>query len=333
MKPLLQDLTLEHVSCNLCGSKDAQFALRLKDRFYNLPGEFTMVRCRQCGLFYLNPRPSESSMPHYYPETYYSYENFAAIPVRTHFSGFTGYLKRKIFDMHSLPGSALRFFFVQWHSNWRWFYAANPTVQKGRMLEIGCGAGQTLLFFKQFGWEVVGSDISSEAARTGAQNGITILRGDAAYKTLPQNSFDFIWMSHTFEHLRDPRAMLELCKKILKPEGKIVLTIPVADALAPWLFRSYSPVWDTPRHLTLFTAETLQKMSQECGFKCKILSRNCGPAILLTSYRHWLQDRAGKSYQSFGIAEKILMPLFSILAFFIHLIGQGEELSVELRHD
>src|SRR5262249_60566162 len=40
--------------------------------------EWTLVRCRKCGLIYLNPRPGPSNLASYYPRTYYAY---AASPV------------------------------------------------------------------------------------------------------------------------------------------------------------------------------------------------------------------------------------------------------------
>ena len=48
---------MEHVSCCVCGARDAGPYVEAWDRSHGQPGVFTFVKCRRCGHVYLNPRP------------------------------------------------------------------------------------------------------------------------------------------------------------------------------------------------------------------------------------------------------------------------------------
>ena len=48
---------IENVSCPLGCIKGDEIVLTGRDRLHDLPGEFTVVKCRSCGLMRTNPRP------------------------------------------------------------------------------------------------------------------------------------------------------------------------------------------------------------------------------------------------------------------------------------
>jgi hypothetical protein len=63
---------MELVSCDLCRSDQSELVTRQRDLLLEVTqDEFTIVRCRQCGLIYLNPRPSKDLLSSYYPPVYY----------------------------------------------------------------------------------------------------------------------------------------------------------------------------------------------------------------------------------------------------------------------
>src|ERR1700752_81908 len=63
---------MELVSCDLCRSDQSELITRQRDLLLEVTQEeFTIVRCRQCGLIYLNPRPSKDLLGSYSPTVYY----------------------------------------------------------------------------------------------------------------------------------------------------------------------------------------------------------------------------------------------------------------------
>src|SRR5437660_12675977 len=69
------DLALESVPCPAgCPPMD-EVVVRGRDRLHGLPGEFSVVRCRTCGLMRTNPRPDPESIAHFYPDEYGPYRD------------------------------------------------------------------------------------------------------------------------------------------------------------------------------------------------------------------------------------------------------------------
>src|SRR6184192_918198 len=63
---------MESVCCDLCHSNQSDVVVKQRDLLLEVSkDEFTIVRCRSCGLVYLNPRPSTDLLGSYYPPVYY----------------------------------------------------------------------------------------------------------------------------------------------------------------------------------------------------------------------------------------------------------------------
>lgn len=63
---------LEFVPCNCCGSSKSKEIFRARDeRFPTSDYEFPVVKCQECGLAYLNPRPTYKSAGLFYPFRFY----------------------------------------------------------------------------------------------------------------------------------------------------------------------------------------------------------------------------------------------------------------------
>src|SRR5688572_26471293 len=64
----------ERIACPLCGGTRSEVTLRGGDHVLNEKVELTIVRCADCGLCYLNPRPTLSRLGDYYPQHYHAHQ-------------------------------------------------------------------------------------------------------------------------------------------------------------------------------------------------------------------------------------------------------------------
>ena len=63
---------MELVFCDLCHSNQSDEMVKQRDLLLEVSRDlFTIVKCRNCGLVYLNPRPSKDLLGSYYPTDYY----------------------------------------------------------------------------------------------------------------------------------------------------------------------------------------------------------------------------------------------------------------------
>lgn len=102
-----------------------------------------------------------------------------------------------------------------------------------RVLEIGCGAGRHVYFFRLMGLDVVGTDVAHSAIdftrrrleKDGLMEGVELQAADATQIPYPDNSFDGIlaWrFLHVLSPLQAQKCISEIYR-LLKPGGKVLL--------------------------------------------------------------------------------------------------------------
>lgn len=112
----------------------------------------------------------------------------------------------------------------------RWDIINQVPEGNHRILDVGCGAGATLLKLKELGKanEIFGIEINEDIAGklSPLLNGIII--GDIESIKLPFNEkyFDYILFGDILEHLINPDKILNQYKELLKDDGFIIATIP-----------------------------------------------------------------------------------------------------------
>src|SRR5450759_4185960 len=172
--------------------------------------------------------------------------------------------------------------------------AASRTCGRGRLLDVGCGAGDLLVALRADGWSVYGVEPQAlGAARARDEHRLDVLTGRFEDVRLPEGSFDAIVFSGVFEHLHVPVAALCRARALLAPGGLVaVLFLPMLDSPEA---RLLGPRWmalDLPRHLTHFEEATFTEMARKAGLDVagrETYSRRHNPAQLVGSLAPRLQ--------------------------------------------
>jgi ubiquinone/menaquinone biosynthesis C-methylase UbiE len=106
----------------------------------------------------------------------------------------------------------------------------NLTCKPGaKILDVGCGTGFLSLLLAQLGYNVTGIDLSdtmrAEATRKANQMGldITIVRGDAEAPDFSTENFSVVISRHLVWTLPNPSKALWAWKKVLKPDGQVII--------------------------------------------------------------------------------------------------------------
>ena len=237
---------METVDCVLCGGRENIVVRVVGDRLYaSDDARFTMVRCRACGLVYLDPRPTADEIGVYYPDDY-------NVP---HVRG--GRLAR-------LEGAYRA---RQQREVVRWLAALKPS--RGRLLDVGCGAGELLAALRGDGWRAEGGEPSPRSAALARdERGLAVQTATFAAAELPPGGFDAVVFASVLEHLPDPVAALRRARELLTPSGLVaVLFLPLLDSPQARLFGDRWSGLDAPRHLYHFERPTFARAVETAGLR------------------------------------------------------------------
>ncbi len=279
--------------CLLCEGEGLFLYKELRDRLFNTPGVWNVIRCPFCGLAWLGPRPIPEDIEKLYDnyfthDTFYNVPRFASLRKLIRNAVLTGYL-----GYNDLAGSTLQKRLGRVLS---WIYPVRSKVAlsvmfleykpKGKLLEVGCGNGQFLNKMRELGWEVAGVELDGQAIKIARERfGLRVHGSTLEEADFPDDTFDAITMDHVIEHIWDPIGTLKECCRVLKPNGRLVVLTPNIKSLAHRLFREAWLHLDPPRHLYLFSPYTLHNCAERAGLgvlKLRTTARSV-PWIWLTS--------------------------------------------------
>lgn len=272
-------------SCIVCGASQFEFLYNSRDRMFDLSGEFTVTKCKKCSLLFLNPQPGQTVLKKYYPsKKYYSYSDN-----RT--KGIFERLREYLVNHYYSPNIWSRLISTIVHN-----VPAMPSyVSNGKILDIGCGAGDTLILLKNLGWNTYGVDMDSHAIENAQKRGLSQVKlGTYEYlSNYPDNFFDAIRLYHVIEHIDNPSMCLKLIQQKLKNNGELIIGTPNSQSVLSHIFRSNWYNLDTPRHLFLFSPSNLKTLVWKNGFTTQKIEF-CSAGGIPGSIQYWLGEISHK---------------------------------------
>ncbi len=153
-----------------------------------------------------------------------------------------------------------------------------------RILEVGCGDASFTKELAKFSPDITAIDISESQIAENAANhsAIKFLQHDVAERfPFADHSFGVIWCSEVLEHLFDPAFALREMHRILKPGGKLLVTVPyhgVFKNLLITLFKFDEHYTPSNPHIRFYTKNTLSRIAREAGFH-GVRTDTCGMGV------------------------------------------------------
>jgi len=172
----------------------------------------SLVELNSFGFFSLKEKPSPEELSKYYEKKYFQEKKTYK---KEYSSEEIKYFKNKIeqkFYQITQSGTLLN-------------------ERQYSLLDVGCGEGFTLNFFKELGWNITGLDYSDFGCKTHNPDCIPhLIKGDI-YENIEalleeEIKFDLIWLDNVLEHVLDPLMMLRQLKKLSSKNGILVIEVP-----------------------------------------------------------------------------------------------------------
>jgi 2-polyprenyl-3-methyl-5-hydroxy-6-metoxy-1,4-benzoquinol methylase len=330
---------LETVPCALCGSDRHDVYLSQARELYNgLEARFDVVRCRQCGFVFTNPRPTPATISCFYPDSarYYqpkasrlkagiwSRERWKKALQQSVLSRRFGYeLRRLPFLIDFLPG-------MLWRKKLRLAHLPR-LVPGGRLLDIGCAWGGYLWRMQELGWEVHGIELNAEAARYAREElGLANVHcGSFADLDFPDGSFDVVHMSMVLEHLHDPVEALDKIGKLLRRDGQFILSVPDISGVEARFFKDKCYTLQVPQHLSHFSPQTVTRFLRQAGFVVEEILHQRAKKDFLQSAEYLENKALARVLKNPLVRGAVLGPLVGILS----ALGKTSRMSIFARKE
>lgn len=255
-------------NCIVCKSNNIAAAYDLRDyRLNNRRYFYHYDKCLDCGLIFQNPQVDfDTIINHYNHQPIYK-SNVSRNGIQRILNNF-GLKKRANVVLKHKP--------------------------TGKLLDVGCGNGVFIDYVKNnSNLEVVGTEINVDNVTylTG-KKGLDVRLGNLNEISFTNQEFDIITLWDVIEHLNDPNHTLAEIKKLLKPDGNLIIRVPNGNSVDFALFGKYWAGLDAPRHLYVFSKKSLSYLLSVHGFQ--IISSNYhigGYLNTLTSLEFFLNDQ------------------------------------------
>ena len=221
------------------------------------PGdELHLVQTKE-GFYRVDSLPSEEDLAEYYKDEYYkkNHAGYKQEYTEEKIEAFIKKIKKRIYVLKNI-------------------FPYEPTT----CLDVACGEGWGLKVFRDEGWDVIGLDYSVDACEVHNPEQVKHIITGNLYDTLDDiaemgRKYQVLNLDNILEHVIDPYKLLERCRKVIEPEGVMIIEVPNADSKHHrYLFDMGVLEWRIgsvayPDHLSYFGIDSLRNLCGCYGFQ------------------------------------------------------------------
>lgn len=240
--------------CRICGGALGQ-PIEVREMMFGLRDRFTYLICSACGCLQIAGIPDD--MKRYYGSAYYSFESTEALAD----SDRAARNKRRYRIWRRL--APLVRFLPMPRTIPRILGALGLDLDV-RILDVGAGSGNLVSALREISFSnALGIDPFLDTDVLARDSRILVRKAELSDI---DPAWDLIMFNHSFEHMAAQQAVLETCRRILSPGGRILIRIPTVSSYA---FEKYGVNWvqlDAPRHFYLHSRKSIALLAQQTGF-------------------------------------------------------------------
>jgi len=214
-----------------------------------------MIHLNQYGFHELIDKPSPEELSEYYKKKYYQDGNIATY-------------------RHEYSEEEILYFNNKIEQKYNFLVEKSILEPDSNysILDVGCGEGFTLNFFKKKGWEVTGMDFSSYGCKSFHPDCLdNVIEGDIYQNieklTKEDKQYNLIWLDNVLEHVLQPHELLKNLLNICTDNGVLIIEVPNDFSLVQnYLYNNgllKKQNWlAIPDHISYFNKDGLENICQ-----------------------------------------------------------------------
>ena len=216
-----------------------------------------LIEDKRYGFLRIDPVPTEEEVEAFYLEEFYTSE----------------YRKFNDSDL-AVQQKDQDFFRLRWQFIYDQCFDILGSILGKKLLDIGCGYCQALLYFRDRGLSVYGIEPSREGYEYGLSQGIKMVQSGVEGSKIPffDEKIDIVMLLNVLEHLRDPESTLKHIRSdYLTDSGILVIDVPNEFNDFQTIARDEHGLDEwwvcPPNHLNYFSPTSLKRLLEGCGYQ------------------------------------------------------------------
>ncbi|MGC1204102.1 MAG: class I SAM-dependent methyltransferase [Flavobacteriaceae bacterium] len=217
--------------------KNKSVFLTVKD--HSVSGEvFELVQNSEYGFLETTPQPTSDKLPEYYKsEDYISHtDSQRNLFEKAYHLVRSISLKKKLKLINSFQ------------------------LEATNLLDVGCGTGDFLQTARQNNWTVSGIEPNEQARQIANKKTDNLVFEIDQLLKFKSSSFDVISLWHVLEHLPNLENQIAIFKKLLKPNGRLIIAVPNYKSYDAEYYKQFWAAYDVPRHLWHFNKASISNL-------------------------------------------------------------------------
>jgi 2-polyprenyl-3-methyl-5-hydroxy-6-metoxy-1,4-benzoquinol methylase len=159
-------------------------------------------------------------------------------------------------------------------------------IKNKTILDFGCGTGGFLKRAKGIAGKVYGVELEEAMYKLYTENDITVFRNIEETK----ETFDYIFMFHVLEHLKEPLTIISKLIDKLSNFGRLIVEVPNADDALLTLYenKAFSEFTYWSPHLYLYNPTTLNMLAKKAGIITEAIKQE--QRYPLSNHLYWMSN-------------------------------------------
>lgn len=232
-------MTADQVSCVACGETD-WIPLLHRDGF-------RYVECRTCATARLDPLPEESALAAVFGKGYFTGGSDVG--------GYADYAADEPLHRANAADRVRRL--------------RRAAVLAGPIVDVGCASGESMTAMRQAGWRPFGVEISATMAAAARERRFEVRPRLDDYLPDLGGTCAAVTFFQSLEHMRDPAGALQLARRLLRPDGYVIIeTWDRASPVARLMRSSWQQV-SPPSVVWMFHRGAAARMASSAGLRLR----------------------------------------------------------------
>jgi 2-polyprenyl-3-methyl-5-hydroxy-6-metoxy-1,4-benzoquinol methylase len=138
-----------------------------------------------------------------------------------------------------------------------------------RILDVGCSRGQFVASATAAGFAAEGVEPAPQMVTEARARGLKIHQGLLEEQNFPAGSFNAVTLFEVVEHLKDPIHLLLECRRVLTPNGILVISTGNASSWTAAMMRSRWDYFDMSKdggHISFFNPQSIRQLASNVNF-------------------------------------------------------------------